>query len=224
MTRAWLRDDPPWAVPVDDGKVGRVVVALDGEAGLAHVPYEIPIVGWPTPPGVPGGPGGGGGVVDAPEQRTVVRARQRSGFDVDGNPVFEWVTVLDGPGKWSTIRREFDAMSGLVAVTATVMLEFDGDERVFETALVQRVPDGTVWRVVAVKHPYGRVELSLRMIDQEADAATGEAPAQLEFVVQPDGSRLYSGLGPPPSSIAGIRDDDWYFDVENQLLYKWSTS
>lgn len=156
MVRSWLRDDPLCALPPDDGLVGRVGVALDDDC--------CDVGGVST--------GGGDGdpvtpIVDNPQQHVVIKARQRDGFDVDGNPMFSWTTLVDGPAYWSSERKEFDHVAGMTFVVAKAMVEYGGPERIFETAVLKRVSDETVWRVVGVAQPYGRVELDLRRIEQD---------------------------------------------------------
>lgn len=163
MTKAWLRDDPPCALPVDDGRVGRVVLELDDDfpcGGSGRLPHSVPITGLPDGPTV----------VDDPRQRVQVLRRIRKGLDGDGNPLFEWEILLDRLGLFSSVRREFDAVAGLTHVEAKLMIEYDGGDRVFETAVIRRMSDNTLWRVLSAAHPYGRVEFSLRLIDQEVSA------------------------------------------------------
>lgn len=181
MTKAWLRDDPPCALPADDGRVGRVVLELEDDfpCGLSdRLPYSVPITGLPDTPTV----------VDDPRQRVQVLRRSRTGFDGDGNPLFAWEILLDGLGLFSSIRREFDAVAGLTHVEGKLMVEYDGGDRVFETSVVRRMSDDSLWRVLAVAHPYGRLEFSLRLIDQETSTdSLPQEHSSFEFTTQDDG-------------------------------------
>lgn len=158
MVRAWLRDDPACALPPDDGLVGRVVTGLDDDC-CGDLPFSRPIGGGDDDPDTP--------VVDDPMQHVVIRVRDRTGFDVDGNPMFEWRTLVDGPAYWSSERKEFDHIAGMTLVQAKATVQFGGPSRIFETAVLQRTSDQSVWRVVATSQPYGRVELDLRRIEQD---------------------------------------------------------
>lgn len=164
MVRAWLRNDPECALPPDDGLVGRVAVGLDDDCG-GPLPGSVPVWGGDGDPDTP--------VVDDPRQDVVVSQRARLGYDTDGNPVYGWKPVLSGSAVFSTVRSEFDHVAGMTIVTAKAMLEYTGTERIFETAVLHRSSDNTQWRVVGVTQPYGRVELDLRMIDQQDDVVEG---------------------------------------------------
>lgn len=162
MVRSWLRDDPECALPPGDGRVGRAVVSIDDDGVCGGpLPYSIPIAGVPVDDG-------DGGVVDDPRQYVEVMQRIRIAYDSSGNPVFEWRPILTGLGLFSSKRYEFDAAAGLTHVTATLMMQYEGSDRVFETAVVRRLSDKSLWRIVGVAHPYGRVEFDLRLIEQEA--------------------------------------------------------
>lgn len=166
MVKAWLRNDPARYMPPGDGLVASVAVALEDDC-CGPLPGSNPIGGGDGDPDTP--------VVDNPSQHVIIRSRTRVGFDEDGNPMFEWATVIDGLAWFKSERSEFDHIAGMTLVKATAMVEYGGPERVFETAVLNRVSDNTLWRVVGVEQPYGRVELDLRQIDQQADGVQ-EAP------------------------------------------------
>lgn len=175
MVRAWLRDDPACALPPGDGLVPRVAVALDDDC-YGDLPASSPTGGGDGDPETP--------VVDDPRQEVTISQRSRLGYDTDGNPVFGWKTVLTGTAAFASVRREFDHVAGLTRVHATAMIEYTGMERIFETAVLHRVSDETMWRVVGTAQPYGRIELDLRMIDQ-----------QTQFDIEPTGPGVYTVEG-----------------------------
>ena len=103
-----------------------------------------------------------GDVSEAVASPTLVEVRQRefAGYDADGNPVFEWDSVVKGSAVvWQVSRSDGEFQS---LETGTVTVLYDGDTLVTEGATV--FAGGAVWDVVEVKRPEGRLEMKVRRV------------------------------------------------------------
>lgn len=136
VAKVWLRDDAVEPFPC--------IPAADSGDG-----FGIPVV-------LPG---------DAAEAvsttRTVqVRQREFSGYTADGDAVFGWDTVVEGPAVIREVSDEVDEFTS--ARTATVTILYAGDARITEGAVV--VDGDTAWDVTQVRQPTGRVEMGVRTV------------------------------------------------------------
>ena len=156
MARAILRDDRQAL----QEQHRTVKVALDDEGCAQRAPFRPGVSEPPVDPDVPPVSGGVHPVL-------TVRLRTRTGYSDDGNPLFEWRTVVTGIAIVWTERDEFDPAEGFTMVEATAVLAYDGNETVTETASVTD-DDGNVWRVTSVQQVPGRLSFTLQRIDPES--------------------------------------------------------
>jgi len=104
---------------------------------------------------------------------TVLR-RERTGYPDDGDPVFEWNELVEGPAVLWESRTEVDDVSGVTYVKAKATILYDGDTVVRETTLVKADTGGT-FRVEGVAQVPGRLDFVLTRVSDDDDDATGDA-------------------------------------------------
>ena len=94
-----------------------------------------------------------------------VRARDRDGYDDDGNPRYVWVDVLTGPAlEWST-RTEIDQTAGITRVTGVLVMANPAGVTIHETGIA--VSGGMVWSITkTVPGPAG-IKLHLLRLDHD---------------------------------------------------------
>lgn len=95
-----------------------------------------------------------------------IMARTRTGFDDDGNPLFDWQTLLDGPVISIDERTEWDPISGLTVVVTEATMSAGELEVVPETSMAV-APDGTKWRISGAVVSGGGVKLKMIRLEQD---------------------------------------------------------
>jgi hypothetical protein len=83
-----------------------------------------------------------------------IRKRTRTGYDDDGNAVFEWSALLDGIAlKWEE-RTEYDADAGATYVAGTLLVSNENNVVIDESSTAVNLTNDDVWRIVEViDHP-----------------------------------------------------------------------
>lgn len=146
MVRAALTGSCNQAAP------GGVRVALDDSCG--------PVRGRP---GVPAS------VVDVEVwPRLEIRLRKRTGFDDNGNPVFQWTVVAAEASMLWEERQEQDPDAGVTLVKAKAVLSNDSAlEAVPETAVVAAPGSDEMWRVTSSAVYPERIEVEMTRVDHD---------------------------------------------------------
>lgn len=133
---AWLRDDP--GGPYGCGQP-------------PETPMGEPIVLPPEDPAA-------GGLINSVE----IRQRTTVGWDADGVPQYDWVTVYDGPCLSYQQRSEFDDEAGFTIVKARLSVAYP--HQVPESSIV--ITNGKHrWRVTAANLGAGGITLDMNRID-----------------------------------------------------------
>jgi len=149
----WLRTDPEFAADV---------TAVLGEAPLVHLKGDPSYVEGFT--ARLDGDGPGILLSDASEENAVttdqllvtftIRARTKTGYDVDGNPTFEWNDLLTEIALSWEQRQEFDDVAGITYTRGTILINNPGDVAMTESVVAIEQPGGEVWKVKkVVDHP-----------------------------------------------------------------------
>lgn len=73
----------------------------------------------------------------------VVKQRGPVGYDVHGNPEFGWETLVEGTAVVWSDRKERDDVSGKTLVVGRLVVLYDGEAPVDETAVVEHEWKGT---------------------------------------------------------------------------------
>ena len=95
----------------------------------------------------------------------VIRARQRAGYDDDGNAVFTWSDAVAGIAlKWEE-RDEFDADSGSTYVAGTLLIANPANTPVNEAAIAVDQDTGQVWRITSVEDLPDATRLAVERVD-----------------------------------------------------------
>lgn len=151
MAKVALRDDGCGCLPPP----GRVVAGLDDDCPctVAGSGGEIPVD--PPPDGM---------------WAFEILLRERTGYDEDGTPQYDWVPLTRAAALLFEEREEYDAEAGLTLVKALLKIRYTGPRVVTETAMAVR-DDGVKYRVVRVDQFPDRLEFQMRRIDQQT---TGE--------------------------------------------------
>lgn len=92
-----------------------------------------------------------------------VRVRVRTDWSDDGDPLFEWSSLVFGEAIVWEERDELDEVAGVVRVAASCVLAYDGEVVVTESAAVLKA--GVPWRVRGVRQFPDRLEFDLLAIE-----------------------------------------------------------
>ena len=95
-----------------------------------------------------------------------VKQRNRTGFDDDGNPQFEWVDVVTGDAIVWEMRTDWDPDQGVTVIKGQCTILYDGDLTVTESAVVEEnnAADDRRYLVTQVGQVPGVLSLSLERV------------------------------------------------------------
>lgn len=94
-----------------------------------------------------------------------VKVRTKTGVNDDGDPVFSWTTLVEGPATLWEQREEGDDIAGATRVKAKATMLYDGNQTITESAMVLADTGGR-FRVTSVAQVPGHVSFDLeRMSD-----------------------------------------------------------
>lgn len=89
-----------------------------------------------------------------------IRQRERVGYSMDGDPIYEWHTIVEGRATLWEKRTEDSDIAGRVSIVAKATVLYDGDEVVTEQSLVRTDRDEN-YGVTAITQHHGSLELEL---------------------------------------------------------------
>lgn len=96
-----------------------------------------------------------------------VRRRTFVEYDDEGNPTFDWASVVTGPALSEEKRTEIDDVAGLTRVVTVVTMFYDGDEEITESATVLR--DTDLFRVTKSVVSGSILEMTLERVHDNDD-------------------------------------------------------
>jgi hypothetical protein len=112
-----------------------------------------------------------------------VRVRTRTGYDDDGNPMWDWTTLVTGSTILHEERTEFDDDAGFTVVKAVATILYGGQTVVPETAVVVR-EDGVRYAVDSVSQVGTNLTLDMhRMVGEYVTPVV--TPTVEEPIVEP---------------------------------------
>lgn len=97
-----------------------------------------------------------------------ISTRTRTGYDGDGDPMYSWTLVVDGPAIAFVSPSEVDAIAGISTLPTRATILYDGEDPVTSTS-VARSSFGQSYRVLSAVQIGGRLELELLAVEDVDD-------------------------------------------------------